>query len=733
MTVEKWLENNELGIDIWEKKYRYKNESFIQWLDRVSGQNEDMKKMLIEKKFLFGGRTLASRRTDNAQSLSNCYSSGYAPDSVEGMLELNKNLALTFKSGGGQGVSLTKVRPKGSDVKGGIFKSDGIVPFMEIFNQTTSSISQGGNRKGAILMSLSVWHPEIETFISIKDGTSKITKANLSVEIDDEFMKLVEDNVVSFTYKAFDKEWTINPTAIYNNIMQRAWSSAEPGVIFTDMFRKYNLMEYHSEYEIIICNPCGEQPLPKDGACNLGTINISEYVLNPYTKSAELDFKSFKKDIVTAVIELDRIVDEGMEHHALESQREMAKNYRNVGLGLMGIATMFMKMGIVYGSKESKDFMDLVSSVLLNQSLYASAMLAKELGSYPKCEKESILKSRIIQQNNIEPVVLDLIKEYGLRNCSLISFPPNGSTATMLQISTGIEPYYSLKYTRKTESLHGDTDKYYEIEVNSSKTAREVFGDDVCVSAMSIDWKDRVELQGIMQKYVDTAISSTVNVKEETTLEELRELYLYAWKNNIKGITIYREGSFEAVLSSDSNNKKSLELTKQELSRGEMKKIADDTIYYPHKLIIGCGKLKLMIGYSESENKIQDLYVIKSGSGGCEKNLQSVAIYMSGILRLGGDLNLLEKSINGVSGCTSFATSRARGNEVCKGSTCSSAILNTLKGFDKSFKESQKFIKKADPVQNVVSDKRKCPECGEEMSFEGGCISCTYCGYSKCE
>ena len=261
MTVQEWLgENNTLGIDIWNKKYRFNNESFDEWLDRVSNKNQKLRKLIKERKFLFGGRTLTSRNTNNGLSFSNCYSSGYAPDSVEGMLELNKKLALTYQASGGQGLSLSLIRPKGSSVRGGLFKSDGIVPFMEIFNQTTASISQGGSRKGALMMSLSIWHPEIETFISIKDGTGKITKANLSVEIDDEFMKLVKDGITEYTYvnQLFGGTYTINPVELYNKIMQKAWSSAEPGVIFTNRFRNYNLMELHDEYKIITSNPCGK-------------------------------------------------------------------------------------------------------------------------------------------------------------------------------------------------------------------------------------------------------------------------------------------------------------------------------------------------------------------------------------------------------------------------------------------------------------------------------------------
>ena len=252
-----WLNNNQLGYDIWNNKYRFNGESFDSWLDRVSGGDKELRKLIENRKFLFGGRTLASRGTGNGLSFSNCYSSGYAEDSLEGIMDLNKKLAMTYKSSGGQGVSLSMIRPKGSPVRGGMFKSDGIVPFMEIFNQTTASVSQGGSRKGALMMSLSIWHPEIETFISIKDGTNKITKANLSVEIDDKFMELVKNNVESYSYDIFGKTYTINPTELYNSIMKRAWSSAEPGVIFTNKFRNYNLMQLHDEYKIVTSNPCG--------------------------------------------------------------------------------------------------------------------------------------------------------------------------------------------------------------------------------------------------------------------------------------------------------------------------------------------------------------------------------------------------------------------------------------------------------------------------------------------
>lgn len=248
MTIQEWLNNDQLGIDIWTKKYRYKDETLDEWFDRVSGGDPEIRRLIVEKKFLFGGRTLANRGTNNG-SYSNCYSHGYIEDSLDGIMDAAKNIAMTFKAQGGQGLSLSKIRPKGSLI-GGKFKSDGIVPFMEIFNTVTESVSQGGSRKGALLMSLDVNHPEIETFMTIKSDLKKINKANLSVEIDDEFMHKVEKG---------DAE--VN--RIFNILCEQACKYAEPGVIFTNRFRNYNLMEFVDSYQIETCNPCGRCCLPQ--------------------------------------------------------------------------------------------------------------------------------------------------------------------------------------------------------------------------------------------------------------------------------------------------------------------------------------------------------------------------------------------------------------------------------------------------------------------------------------
>lgn len=261
-----WLGKNQLSYDIWNKKYRYNQESFDSWLNRVSGGNEKIKQLIYDKKFIFGGRTLSNRGTGLA-SLNNCYSSGYVEDDLDDIMQVNKNIALTFKAEGGQGLSLSKIRPKGTLIKGR-FESEGIIPFMEMFNKTTESIMQGSSRRGALMMSLDIWHKEAEDFIKIKSDLGKINKANLSLEIDDEFMDIVqkyydgripEDYCCMVKRKYSDQEITypVYPIKLYKLMCEHACKYAEPGILYTNRLRNYNLMEKVDSFQIETTNPCG--------------------------------------------------------------------------------------------------------------------------------------------------------------------------------------------------------------------------------------------------------------------------------------------------------------------------------------------------------------------------------------------------------------------------------------------------------------------------------------------
>lgn len=431
-TVEKWLgEENTLGIDIWKNKYQYEDESFDEWLDRVSNGDKELRKLIEEKKFLFGGRALSNRGL-NSGSYFNCYSSGYCPDDFKGIMEMNKNLGLTYKAQGGQGVSLSKLRPKGTPI-GNRYTSDGIIPFLELFNKTTAITSQAGSRKGALLVSLDIRHKQAKEFITIKTNESAIDKANLSLEIDDEFMNAIKtyyETGEEITlheereYSGHKVEYDVIPIKLYKLMMECAYDWAEPGCIFSERFRNYNLMEFDDDYQIETCNPCGEQPLAKDFCCNLGSVNLSEFILNEYGLLASVDYQSLGEAIDVAINALDVLVDENADNHPLKQQRENSLNYRNIGLGLMGVGTALFKLGVKYGSEESKQIIDDVFSFVFKRAVSASNRLAKEKGSFPKY-KECVFESNIIKKH-FSPSEIKRLKEDGLRNCSLISIAPTG-------------------------------------------------------------------------------------------------------------------------------------------------------------------------------------------------------------------------------------------------------------------------------------------------------------------
>ena len=729
----KWLDENQLSYDIWDKKYRYNNETFQDWLNRVSAFNEEIRELIYNKKFLFGGRTLANRGT-NRGSYSNCYSSGFVQDSLEDILNVNTNIALTFKAQGGQGLSLSKIRPKGCLINNE-FESDGIIPFMEMYNKTTESIMQGGSRKGALLMSLDIWHAEAEDFIKIKSDLGKINKANLSLEIDNNFMTKVknfydgtnpdvnykinrghfyENNIITYG---------VYPVKLYKTMCEHAHKYAEPGIIFTDAFRNYNIMEHVQDYQIETCNPCGEQPLPKHGACNLSSINLSEYIVNPFTEEAFFDYETLKKDIPYIVKAMDEIIDENADNHALVEQKAMAKKYRNIGIGIMGLADAFVKMKYKYGSDESVLFTREVMQFIFKQSVIASAELGKELGNFPGYDSK-VWDSTIIENHFNYNEVLELKQSDCLRNCSLISIAPTGSIGTMLNVSTGCEPFFMLQYQRNTKSLNKE-EKSYTVNIKALdeyfKVTNTTEIPEYFVTSAEIPWKERIHIQSALQYSTDTAISSTINLPKTTTKEEIELLFLAAWEEKLKGITIYVDGSRDPILSRVGEIPKEIQGT---IAPKRPKKLKAH--YYPVK--VKGESFIIMIGMYEDKPyeifafkdttefkcKDHDGYLIKKAKGhymfesDCctipkievEAIEARTSIYLSMLLRHGVDIKQIIKTAKKVNpGITSFT----------------SAIVRVL----------SKYVE--DEVSTEV-----CPDCGNNLIRTGGCLSCPSCGYSKC-
>ena len=532
MTVNEWLGNeNELGLKIYDSKYRHNGEDFEGFLDRVSGGDEELRKYVKQKKILLGGRTLTNRGTDSSASYFNCYSRGFVEDDYRDIMQAAVDIGLTFKSQGGQGISLSKLRPKGTPI-GKEYSSDGIIPFMKIYNEVTAGTSQGGSRKGALMLSIDARHKEAIDFIHIKSMEGSIEKANLSLEIDDEFMRAVEKyyqtgEIVTIhekrNYSGHVVEYDVVPIKVFEALVKNSYDWADPACLFVDEFRNHNLMQYDSEYQIETCNPCGEQPLPKHGACCLASLNLSEFVKNPYTEHAHIDMSDFVNAVRVGIETLDRLIDENYSRHPLEEQQKMSYNYRNIGLGIFGYATALMKLGMKYGSREAIEFTEEIFGMMFKAAVIKSNELAKEYGPFPKYSDllfdADILKEHFTQDE------LDAMKPYGLRNCSLLSIAPTGSISNLLNESGGCEPEFALKYTRRTIGMTEGQDTYFDVYCKAAREYMAFTGKhelpDYFVSSSDIPWEARIATQAAMQRHVDTAISSTVNLPESATCEDI--------------------------------------------------------------------------------------------------------------------------------------------------------------------------------------------------------------------
>lgn len=555
MTVKEWLgEENQLGIDIWTKKYAAEGEDFDSWITRVSGGNKEIAQYMKEKKFLFGGRILSNRGLDKLGrkvTYSNCYVIEPPKDEIESIFDCAKKLARTYSYGGGCGVDISQLSPKGAKINNAAKETSGAVSFMELYSLVTALIGQNG-RRGALMISMDCSHPDILEFVESKTDLEKVTKANVSVRIYKDFMEAVKkgtDYILSYEREATGEviKKRVPARALFKKITDTSWDYAEPGVLFWDRISSWNLLSNTEEFSYAGVNPCAEEPLPAGGSCLLGSINLSEFVRNPFSERADFDFEELKKCVTASVYALNEVLEEGLPLHPLPEQRESVEKWRQIGLGIMGLADALIKLGVTYGQKETVDICDKIGFVMADTAIAASALLAKEKGRFSGCKVEEIMETPYFLMNTTEETRA-LVKEYGLRNSQLLTIAPTGTLSTMLGISGGIEPVYANYYERKTESLHGE-DVYYRVytkivkdymEAHRIEDDRELPG--FFVTAMNLDYKQRIDMQAIWQLHVDASISSTVNLSHEFTKEETEALYMYAYDMGLKGITIYRDG-----------------------------------------------------------------------------------------------------------------------------------------------------------------------------------------------
>lgn len=496
-----------------------------------------------------------------------------------------------------------------------------------------------------------------------------------------------------------------------------------------------------------------EEPLPAGGSCLLGSLNLSEFV----DSNNNFNFDEFKKAIEISIGALNEILHEGLLLHPLEEQRNSVNDWRQIGLGIFGLHDMLIKMGIRYGSDMSLTICADIASILIDKAIETSANLTDVYGLYPMYDYDTISKSEFFIANTSDKTK-ELVKKKGLTNSQLLTIAPTGSIGTMLGVSTGIETIYQFSYTRKTESLHGK-DEYYKVYTPIAKEYMEKHNikdekdlPDFFNTAMTIDYSERLKMQSIWQYRIDASISSTVNVPNEFTIEETEKLYLRAHKLGLKGVTIYRSGcKREGVLTVDTKKEEvksiiaPISSNKHLLPWGTTIESSDDLIGLKRKIGSGCGSLHVQAYFDAVDGKLTEMFLSKGGSGGCFGYLNALSRVISAGLRTGLDFDYLIDQLQSIPSCSSYVARTVTKKDTSKGSSCPSAIGFALLDMYQEIKrdyiceedelEDIKVIRKEiKPIEIKSNDKKyNCPECKEELLFEGGCIQCRSCGWSKCD
>lgn len=545
---------------------------------------------------------------------------------------------------------------------------------------------------------------------------------------------------------------------------------------FTEPLTHWGIVEglvVHNCGEYLAGTVYGNDPITKKkldsaqygGACNLGSLFLHRMVKDPFTKKARIDYGKLKSTINTGVRFLDNIID--INKFPDKIYENYQKSFRTIGLGITGLADMLTMLNLKYNSNEAVGFVGELLNYIAKCAYVASIELAKEKGSFPLLDREKFIRSGFIQKHikydREWQGIADDIKKWGIRNGKIMSVAPTGTLSLTFgeNCSSGLEPIFSLEYERKVK-FGGQSDDdiqivkmrdyAYEKWLDVKNDENCIVKDDVFVTAMNMSVDAHVNMLAAIAFHVDMSCSKTINIPTEYSFEDTKKVYMDCWKMGIKGCTIFRPNEIrQGILISDGDKKK--DDVNPTLKRGEWKQKASDTIYYQKKIYIGCGKLSLFIGWSDSEKSIQDLYIQRTGKGGCEKNIQSTVIAMSGMLRLGGNIFNIEKAFDGLGACNSFISNRLKGEKLSRGNSCGTAILNAIKEFLKEMGEGTEgthaLLEKKEDVKKLTHDdleyikkngeidfaKRtsKCPICGEKLLHAGGCIQCESCGWSKCE
>ena len=746
-------------------------------------------------------------------SLSNCFVIGLdgAPDSYGGIIKIDEEQVQLMKRRGGVGDDLSHIRPKGSPVKNSALTSTGLVPFMERYSNSTREVAQDG-RRGALMLSVSISHPDSEAFIDAKMTEGKVTGANVSVRINDAFMQAAEKGEKYVQRYPIDGEGEplvtreIDASALWRKIVHNAWKSAEPGVLFWDTITRESVADCYADlgFKTISTNPCGEIPLCPYDSCRLIAINLYSYVLNPFTKEARFDFDTFRSHVAAAQRIMDDIIDLEMEKiekiiakiEADPETDEVKQTERNLwnkirtktlkgrrtGVGTTGEGDMLAALGLRYGTEEATSFSVEVHKALALAAYRSSVEMAKERGAFEVFDAQREANNPYIGRiREADPQLYEDMVKYGRRNIACLTIAPTGTTSLMCQTSSGIEPVFMPVYKRRRKvnpndpNIHidyvdetGDAFEEYivyhhkfitwmqvnGIEVRNNYTQEEI--DDLVkrspyykATANDINWLEKVNMQGRIQKWVDHSISVTINLPSDVSEDLINDLYMQAWKVGCKGCTVYRDGSRSGVLIATQKDKKAeekpvLAIEAHQLLKRPIELDADVVRFQnnkekwiafiglvnnkPYEIFTGLAddedgifcpksvnKGKIIKAIDENGNKRYDFqFINKRGYKTTIEGLSdkfnpeywNYAKLISGVLRYGMPIEQVIKLVGGLE--------------------LNSESINTWKmGVERALK---KYL-----PNGMQASGQKCPNCGQEtLVYQEGCLICTSCGTSRC-
>ena len=752
-TIEGYYSDDDLGADVLKNKYLapWEKHPLHVWKRQAKAlasveKNKKLKKewekkfyaVLEDFKFVPGGRIMhGAGRDDITTTLNNCYVVAIKEDQINDIYKTVVDEGLTYKYGGGCGHDLSILRPSGEAINGTGGESCGPTGFMNLFSENTNTIAQHG-RRGANMQTLRVDHPDIEKFISIKTGDIDMVKySNISVLLTHDFMKAVDEDL------DFDLRWnnkvykTIRAKDLWKQIIENAHKSAEPGLLFWDTMTDYHNAEYCSP--LVSTNPCAEQPLPDGGCCNLGAINLERFV----DQSGNFMIDDFKETVSIGTRFLDNVIDYNLDRHALEAQKDNAINDRRIGLGILGLGDMLMKMGIKYDTEDALQTTDQIMKIFRDTAYETSTILAQEKGVFPKFDWAGYSKSKFVK--NLPKKIRDNIRKDGIRNSTITTVAPTGSGAIVARVTSGVEPIFATSYKRRVKKNDGYGKEFDEYKVYHP-TIKKLFDTDdslpeYVITAHNIDPFFRVKMQGVIQNYIDSSISSTVNLAEDVTLETVADIYMTAYKSGLKGITVYREGSREGILVTENQDSKKEKEISNSISE-DISQVSPVPRVRPvstngETRRIRTGEGSLYITINEDEKGLCEVFTtIGKAGGNAAAQSEAISRLISLALRSGVNPRSVVRQLKGISGPNPtwengrliLSTPDAIGK----------ALDDYLKEKEQHLDTDASSFDDQKPLITMAPSKldtqiSTCEEGSHELVNENGCIVCRQCGWSKCD